>query len=129
MQGGGQILESRIDQQGGTEFCPLLIKPLLSRILISSHPRGFLLSVDIIQESSSGGRGGICHKPIGCGYTADTQARKEVSDKPKRRKASNFLALGGKTLKRSRKLSGVKHADAEEVRNHQVDRGVPMRDP
>ena len=43
----GYILESRIDQQGGTEVVPLPIQPLLSRILISAGLHGVLCSVDI----------------------------------------------------------------------------------
>ena len=48
----GWILESRIDQQGGTEVGPLLVKPLPSRILNSASSHGFLHSVEITQESN-----------------------------------------------------------------------------
>ena len=54
----GWILESRIEWQGGTEVSPLLVQPLLSLILSIDRLYGFLRSVDIMQESSSGGRGG-----------------------------------------------------------------------
>ena len=73
--GGGWILESRIDQQGETEVSPLLIQPLLSRILSSYRLHGFLNIVEITQESSSGGGGQICHTPCGCGYVTDMWAR------------------------------------------------------
>ena len=53
----GCILEIRIYQQGGTEVSPLMINPLLSRILGSACFHGFLRSVKIMQEISSG-RGG-----------------------------------------------------------------------
>ena len=43
----GWILESRIEKQGGTELVPLLVQPLLSRILSSAGWHGFLHSVDI----------------------------------------------------------------------------------
>ena len=56
------ILESRIDQQGGAEVGPLLGQPLLSHILVSVGLHGFLRSVEIKQESSSGGRRQICNK-------------------------------------------------------------------
>ena len=52
----GWILESRIDRQGGTEVGPLPVQPLVSRILSSTISHGFLSSVEITQESSSGGR-------------------------------------------------------------------------
>ena len=53
----GWILESRIDQQGGTEVVSLPVQPLLSRILSSYGLHGVLRSVEITQEiSSSGGR-------------------------------------------------------------------------
>ena len=55
----GWILESRIDRHSGPEVGPLLIQPLLSRILSSAGLNGFLHSVEITQESSSGGRGEI----------------------------------------------------------------------
>ena len=61
------ILESRIDWQGGTEVIPLLIEPLLSRILSSAGSHGFLRSVDITQEISSNGGGEIYHKPCDWG--------------------------------------------------------------
>ena len=77
----GCILESRLDQQGGTEVGPLLIQPLRSRILSSSGLHVFLCSVKIVQESSSGGRREICHKPCDWGWTTDMWVRKLVSDK------------------------------------------------
>ena len=49
----GCVLEISIDQQGGTEVVPLPVHPLLSRILSSDGLNGFLLRVEIIQESSS----------------------------------------------------------------------------
>ena len=49
----GWILEIRINRQGVTEIYPLLIQPLLFRILISA----FLQSMDITQERSSSGGG------------------------------------------------------------------------
>ena len=64
------ILESRVDRQGGVEVCPLLIELLLSCILISSRPYGFLSRMDITQEIRSGGGREICHKLCGCGYVA-----------------------------------------------------------
>ena len=51
-------MESRIDCQGGTEVCPLLIQPLMSRILSSTRLHSFLLNMEIVQEISSGVRGG-----------------------------------------------------------------------
>ena len=45
----GWILESRIDCQGGTEVCPLLIQPLMSRILSSTRLHSFLLNMEIVQ--------------------------------------------------------------------------------
>ena len=57
----GWTLESRIDQQGGTEVGPLPVHPLLSRILCSAGSHGFICSIEITQESSSGGRREICH--------------------------------------------------------------------
>ena len=51
----GWILEIRDCQQGGTEVIPLPIQPLLSHILSSACSHGFLCSVEITQESSSGG--------------------------------------------------------------------------
>ena len=53
----GWIFLSRIDQHAGTEVDPLPIQPLLSRILSSVVLHGFLRSMEITQESSSGGRG------------------------------------------------------------------------
>ena len=64
----GWILESRIDQQGGAEVGPLPVQPLLSRILSSASLHGFLRSIEIMQESSSGGRREICHEPYGWGW-------------------------------------------------------------
>ena len=63
----GWILEIRIDKQGGAKVCPLLIHPLLFRILSSARSHGFLRSMEIMQESSSGGRGRIYHTLSGCG--------------------------------------------------------------
>ena len=67
----GQILENRVDQQGGAEVSPLLVELLLSHILSSSCSHGFLRSVEITQERRSGGGREICHKLCGCGYVAD----------------------------------------------------------
>ena len=77
----GWILESRIDQQGGTEFGPLPVQPLLSRILSSAGPHSVLCSVDIMQGSSSRGGRKICHKPCGWGWTIDIGVINLVSDK------------------------------------------------
>ena len=69
----GWILESRIDIEvgaevaGGTEVDPLLVEPLLARILCISRLHGLLQSVDIMQESRSGGRREIFHKLCGWG--------------------------------------------------------------
>ena len=55
-----------------------------------------------------------------------------MSDKSKRQYPSSaiqFLSLGCKKLKGSRKNSGVKRADAEKVLNHQVDRRDLARAP
>ena len=68
----GCILENRIDQQGGTEVGPLPLQPLQSCILSSTGYHGFLCSVEIRQESSSGSRREICHKPYDWGWTIDT---------------------------------------------------------
>ena len=54
----GWILESRVGGQGGAEVIPLLVQPLVSRILSSARLHSFLRSVYITQESSSGGGGG-----------------------------------------------------------------------
>ena len=61
------ILESRVDQQGGTEVGPLPVQPLISRILSGAGSHGFLRSVEITQESSSRGGREICHKPCDWG--------------------------------------------------------------
>ena len=67
----GWILDSRIERQGGIEFVPLLVQPLLSRILSSAGWHGFLRSVDITQESSSGRGREIFHEPCNWGWTTD----------------------------------------------------------
>ena len=54
----GWILENKIYQQGGKEVSPLLVQTLMSFILSIALSHGFLRSVDITQEISSGGRGG-----------------------------------------------------------------------
>ena len=77
----GWILESRIDRQGGTEVGPLLVQPLLSHILSSAGKHGFLRSVEITQESSSGGGREICHERCNWGWTIDMLVRNTVSDK------------------------------------------------
>ena len=77
----GWILESRIDQQSDTEFGPLPVQPLLSRILSSSGLHGFLRSVEITQEISSGGVREIYHEPCDWGWTTDMWVRNLVSDK------------------------------------------------
>ena len=59
----GWILESRIEKQGGKEVSPLPIQPLLSRILSSALLYGFLRSMEITQEISSGSEGEIYHEP------------------------------------------------------------------
>ena len=61
------ILESRIDQHGGTEVVPLPVQPLLSRILSSAGSHDFLRSVEITQESSSRGGREIFHEPYDWG--------------------------------------------------------------
>ena len=70
---------------------PLLIQPLLSRILSSDCLHSFLRSIEIMPESSSGGGGKICHKLISYGYATDMWTRKEVSDKSKRQEASSTM--------------------------------------
>ena len=67
----GRILEIRTGQQGVTEVIPLLVHPLLLRILSSAHLHNFLRSVEIMQESSYGDRGDRCYTPRGCGYLED----------------------------------------------------------
>ena len=74
------ILESRIDQQGGTEFSPLPVQPLMLRILNNSGLRGFLHSVEITQEISSGSGRKICYKPCDWRWTTDMWVIKLVSD-------------------------------------------------
>ena len=59
----GCILESRIDKQGGAEVRPLPVQPLLYHILGGASSHGFLCSIEITQESSSGGGREIYHKP------------------------------------------------------------------
>ena len=59
----GWILESRIDQQGGTEVVPLTVQLLVYCILSSFGSNGFLRSLDITQESSSVGGREIYHEP------------------------------------------------------------------
>ena len=87
----GWILESRIDQQGGTGVGSLPVQPLLSRILSSDGSHGLLRSVDITQESSSGGRREICHKPCDWRWTTDMRVIKSVSDEYIERKASSAI--------------------------------------
>ena len=65
------ILGIMIDLQSGTELGPLPVQPLLSHILSISVFHGFLRIVYIMQETSSGNRSKICHKPCNLGYTAD----------------------------------------------------------
>ena len=77
----GWILESRIDQRGGTEVGPLLVQPPLPRILSSAGLHRVLRSVDITQESSSKGGREIYHEPCNWGWTTDMWVRKSVSDK------------------------------------------------
>ena len=95
----GWILESRIDIEvgaevaGGTEVDPLLVEPLLARILCSSRLHGLLRSVEITQESRSGGRRESCHKLCDWGCTADMWVRREVSEISKRREASYAIRL------------------------------------
>ena len=80
----GWILESRIDLEGGAEVAPLLVELLLAGILCFFRPIGFLCSVEITQESRSGGGRESFHKLFGWGYTADMWARREVSESSKR---------------------------------------------
>ena len=77
----GWILGSRIDRQDGTEVGPLNVQLLMSCILGSAGPRGFLRSVEITQEGSSGDRREICHKPCDWGWTTDMWVRNLASDK------------------------------------------------
>ena len=77
----GWILESRIDQQGGTEVGPLPVQPLLSRILSSAGSQGFLRSVEVKQKNSSRRGREICREPCNWGWTTDICVRKSVSDK------------------------------------------------
>ena len=65
-------MESRIDREGGAEVVPLLVEPLLARILCSSRPHGFLRSVEITKERRSHGGMEICYKLCGYRYVADT---------------------------------------------------------
>ena len=67
----GFILEIRIDQQGGTEVVPLSVQPLVYCILSGAGSRGFLRSVEIMQEISSGSGREICHEPCNWGWTTD----------------------------------------------------------
>ena len=76
----GCILESRIYQQGGAEFVPLMVNPLLSRIL-SSGLHGFLCIIVITQESSPGGMRDIYQNPCDWEWTKYMWVRKSVSDK------------------------------------------------
>ena len=46
----GWILERRIDRQVVAEVLPLLLQPLMSRILSITHLYGFPHSVNIMQE-------------------------------------------------------------------------------
>ena len=55
-------MESRIDLEGGAEVASLLVEPLLARIMCSSRSHGYLRSVEITQESRSGGGREICYK-------------------------------------------------------------------
>ena len=63
----GWILESRIDQQGGTEVYTLLVQHVLSCILSSACLHGFLQNVDITHETICGGKYIILHELRGCG--------------------------------------------------------------
>ena len=77
----GWILDISIDRKVGTEVGPLPVQPLMSRILSSSGSHGFLHSIDITQESSSGGGREIYHEPCNWGCMTDTWVRYLVSDK------------------------------------------------
>ena len=55
----GWILKISIDQQVVIEVSPLLVQPLLSHILNIAFLHGFLRSIQIPQERSSGVRGGV----------------------------------------------------------------------
>ena len=57
----GWIFEIRVEQQGGTEVGPLPVQPMMYHTLGSSDLHGFLSSIDITQEISSGDRREICH--------------------------------------------------------------------
>ena len=77
----GWILEVIIDQQGGTEVGLLPVQILLSHILSSSRSHDFLRSVEITQESSSGGGREICHELCNWRWVAYMWLIIEVSDK------------------------------------------------
>ena len=77
----GWILDSRIDQQGGTEVGILPEQPLMSRILSSASLHIFLRNVDITQEISPGSRREIYHESCDWGWTTDMWVRNLVSDK------------------------------------------------
>ena len=62
----GQILENRVDQQGGAEVSPLLVELLLSHILSSSNLHSFRCRVEIIHESCCGGEVQRYHRNCSC---------------------------------------------------------------
>ena len=88
---GGWILESRIDQQGGTEVGPLSVQPLLSCILRGAGSHSFLRSVEITQESSSSGKREIFHKLCDWGWATDMWMRKSVPNKENKCEASSAM--------------------------------------
>ena len=115
--------ESRIDQQGGTEVSPLLVQPLLPHILSSAHPHGFLNSVEIMQERSSGGGTGAATKRLAVGMwnTYGWERRCQINRRGKSHHLPcNLFPWVLKKLRVQEKLSGVKHADTEKVLNRQV---------
>ena len=84
----GWILESRIDQQGGTEVGPLSVQPLLSCILRGAGSHSFLRSVEIAQESISDDRSQIYHELFDWIWMTDIWVRIviiAVSDKQNKR--------------------------------------------
>ena len=85
------ILESRTDHEDGAEVAPLLVEILLMITLCSYRLHRFLRIVEITQESRYGGRREIFHKLCGWGYAADMWARREVSERSKRRDASSTM--------------------------------------
>ena len=84
-------MESRVDFEGVAEVAPLLVEPLLEKILCSSRFDGLLSGVEITQESRSGGGREIFHELCGWGYAEDMWTIREVSESSNRREASSAI--------------------------------------